>query len=91
MRRREFITLVRGSAAAWPLAARAQQAAKPVIGNVGAQSQQFYADRLNAFNDGLNEIGLREGLNVALEYWWAENDPSRLPELLSDLAIATWT
>ena len=85
MRRREFITILGGTAIVWPLAASAQPTAMPVVGFVNAASAKNYTRQLAAFLKGLSETGYVDGQNVAIEYRWAEGSIDRLPAMVADL------
>jgi putative tryptophan/tyrosine transport system substrate-binding protein len=85
MKRREFITLLGGAAVAWPIPARAQQSAMPVIGFLDTRSPDVLVDRLRGFRLGLKETGYVEGENVAIDYPWANNQLEKIPMQAAEL------
>jgi putative ABC transport system substrate-binding protein len=85
MRRREFITIFAGAAGMWPLGARAQHSAPPMIGFLSSASPNAYAGRVAAFRKGLNESGYIDGQDVAIEFRWAQGQYDRLPVFAADL------
>jgi putative tryptophan/tyrosine transport system substrate-binding protein len=89
-RRREFITLVGGAAAAWPLTARAQQPALPVVGFLRSNSRAASADLESAFRDGPSSMGFVEGRNVTIDYQYAENQNDRLPAMAASWSSVRW-
>jgi putative ABC transport system substrate-binding protein len=86
MPRREFVKSIAGAAIAWPLAARAQQPAMPVIGFLDSRSSDAMGNRLGGFREGLKEFGFAEGENVTVAYRWAEDRLDRLPAMAAKLA-----
>ena len=85
MRRRDFIKSISGAVAIWPLAARAQQPAMPVIGFLSGTTSAPFAHLVAAYRQGLREMGYAEGRNAAIEFRWAEGQYDRLPEMAADL------
>src|SRR5262245_20515873 len=85
MQRREFITLISASAAAWPVAAGAQQLVMPVVGILGSTTAEGYASRTAAFMQGLQEMGFAEGQSISVEARWANDQYDQLPELVNEL------
>src|SRR6476619_5771304 len=85
MRRREFVSLLGGTVIAWPLAARAQHQAVPVVGFLHPSSPEPFGHIVNGFRRGLNDTGFVEGQNVAIEYRWARGEYDRLPALAAEL------
>ena len=88
MKRRDFLGLMGGATAAWPLAASAQQPTIPVVGYLGSETPLLFASRLNAFRQGLASTGFIEGKNVVIQYRWAQGRNDRLPELAAELVRA---
>jgi putative ABC transport system substrate-binding protein len=87
VKRRDFITLLGGAAAAWPLAGRAQQPALPVVGYLNIGSPESDAPRLTGLRRGLNQSGYVEGRNLVIEYRWAGNQADRMQALAADLVV----